>query len=364
MAIYRMAGDKEDLEPIPETSFGEEGVLERQDLQRILRKKPDILEPGLFVITEEFSNWQGSGRSIDLLALDQTGRLVVIELKRGETGEHMDLQALRYAAMVSTITLQQTIRVHQNYLEKLGIEGEAEARVSEHLANTESGEIYTVKPRIILVSEGFSQELTTCAWWLNNNGLDVTCIRMRPYNNCGEVLVETSQIIPLPELGSYLVKVREQEDEQVKAQHSGMGQFMPGGKVFRDQIDLAGTEVQTELKGLYEWALGLEGQELAVLSTYKHEAKCNLLIGIPVGNNPSLIRVIMDATAIRFQPAYFKKYAPASISRMRERFDIDILGYSGAFNRRLEDIDEELLEVLTDAYREANGLLADDGDGE
>ena len=43
MAIYKMVGEKEDLVSIEETSFGAEGVLERQDLQRILRNRPEIL---------------------------------------------------------------------------------------------------------------------------------------------------------------------------------------------------------------------------------------------------------------------------------------------------------------------------------
>ncbi len=57
----------------------------------------------LFVIAEEFGNWEDARRRIDLLALDKAGRLVVIELKRTDDGGHMELQAIRYAAMVSSM---------------------------------------------------------------------------------------------------------------------------------------------------------------------------------------------------------------------------------------------------------------------
>ena len=117
MAIFKMVGDKEDLVKIKSTSFWQEGLLERSDLQRLLRDKPEVLEEGLLIISEEFGNWEDSRRRIDLLALDANGRLTVIELKRGDTGEHMDLQAIRYAAMVANMTFQQAIDTFQSYLE-------------------------------------------------------------------------------------------------------------------------------------------------------------------------------------------------------------------------------------------------------
>lgn len=152
MAIYRMTSDK--LEEIPATSFANENIMERGDLQRLLRDQPDVLEEELFIISEEFSRWQESGRSIDLLGLDAEGRLTVIELKRTESGDHAELQAIRYAAMVANMTMEQAIDAHRDYLTKRGLQGDPQELVEQHLENVESGEIYTEKPRIILVSGG------------------------------------------------------------------------------------------------------------------------------------------------------------------------------------------------------------------
>ena len=359
MAIYKMVGEKEDLVSIEETSFGAEGVLERQDLQRILRNRPEILEDDLFIITEEFSNWQGSGRSIDLLGLDVDGRLVVIELKRGETGEHMDLQAIRYAAMVSTITSQQAIDAHQAYLDRLGLEGNAEERINDHLENPQSKGFSAERPRIVLVSEGFSPELTSCALWLNDSGLDVTCIRMQPHRSGTELLVETSQIIPLPEAQNYLIKVREREEEQGKERQSIMGNFVRGGKNFSERIDSVEESLRKTLGRLYEWAIGLEQEELALLYTYIHNERCNLLIGLPMGNNPNLVRVIMYGSALRIRPRYLEQYCPHSAQRLQELIGQPILGRKSSFNIKLENVRDEYLPVLRDAYREANGLLVE-----
>ena len=68
-------------------------------------------------------------RMIDLLGLDANGRLVVVELKREDQDSLMDLQAVRYAAMVANMTFEQATSVHQSYLTARGIEGDAELRI-------------------------------------------------------------------------------------------------------------------------------------------------------------------------------------------------------------------------------------------
>ena len=112
MALYRVDEADGSLSEIPETSLSGEGMKERGDLQRWLRDNPDALEDGLFVLAEEYGEWADSSRRIDLLALDQNGRLVVIELKRDE-GAFMDLQAIRYAAMVAHMTLDRAVVAHE-----------------------------------------------------------------------------------------------------------------------------------------------------------------------------------------------------------------------------------------------------------
>ena len=44
MAIYKTARDKKEFVEVAPTSFGNEGVLERTDLQGILRDQPEVLE--------------------------------------------------------------------------------------------------------------------------------------------------------------------------------------------------------------------------------------------------------------------------------------------------------------------------------
>ena len=383
MAIYKMVGDKERLEEVAATSFGQEGVFERTDLQRILRDQPEVLEEGLLIISEEFGNWEDSNRRIDLLALDSAGQLVVIELKRGETGGHMDLQALRYAAMVANMTYEQVVENYQTYLERRATAGQeveedaAESLIRDHLASIDV-DVQTVHseiPRVILASENFSKELTTFVMWLNyswlsSEKLDIKCVRLQPHRNGEEILLEASVVVPLPEASEYQIQLAQRERES-RVQYAGVGpragraQHFDGSGEFLESITKSPEKFQQGLKRLHESATSLQSTQLAELGTYIN-AKGDLLrleLRLPgqskflVSFN-NLLHKGGRGGEISFWPDW-EDAAPESRLQMN-----DIIGYptskSGVQHRRLSRLSnlDEVLEAITDAYREANGLLS------
>jgi hypothetical protein len=62
--------------------------------------------------------------------------------------------------------------------------------------------------RIILAAADFSREITSAVLWLNERNLDIRCVRLTPYALGERTLVDVQQVIPLPEMGDYLVQVR------------------------------------------------------------------------------------------------------------------------------------------------------------
>lgn len=127
----------------------------------------------------------------------------------------MELQALRYAAMVSTMTFEQLAETYQRYL---GHVAPAQVDTSRaHLAEflEDAGGEDTVlerRVRIILVSGGFDPQITTTVLWLNDMyGLDITCIRMVPYRVDHRLLLDVQQVIPLPEAEALMVRLRQRE---------------------------------------------------------------------------------------------------------------------------------------------------------
>jgi len=219
MPIYNF--ENNELAKIDITTFSSEGILERRHLQAALKEQIEVISPNSLVISEEFSEWSGSRRRIDLLAVDTEANLVVIELKRDETGEHMDLQSLRYAAMVSTLTFKRAVEIFQKQLDDAGRDEDAESELLAFLGWDEPHEDdFAVDVRIVLVSADFSMELTTSVMWLNERNLDIRCVRLIPHSFEGKVLIDVQQVIPLPEAESYQIKIRQKAEERREARRS------------------------------------------------------------------------------------------------------------------------------------------------
>ncbi len=211
MPLYEMTPDA--FRPISQASFTDLKIRERDSLQRLLRTQIDVLGGDLYVLAEEFGDWNDSRRRIDLLAIDPQANLVVIELKRTNDGGHMELQAIRYASMVSAMTFERAEQIHGEFLTRIGEPAEeARSRMLTFLGWEEPDEeSFAPDVRIVLVSEDFGKELTTAVLWLRERDIDIRCVRLRPYEDGGKRLIDVQQIIPLPEANEYQVQLREKE---------------------------------------------------------------------------------------------------------------------------------------------------------
>lgn len=219
MPLFELNADG--ISPIKSTSFSAERVAERADLQRILRDQIEIVAPNSMVLAEEFCDWEDSRRRIDLLCLDKDANLVVVELKRGDDGGHIDLQAIRYAAMVSRMTFDQAVLAHEQYRERRGSGGDAREEILTFLGwNEPDEEEFAADVRIVLVAADFSREVTTSVLWLNDRDLDIRCVQLLPYRIAGRLVLDVQQVLPLPEAQEFQVRVRGKERAERQARAS------------------------------------------------------------------------------------------------------------------------------------------------
>jgi len=213
MPVFEVAQNQ--LVALRPTTFAEHGFRERADLQRLLRSQIEVIAPDVLVVSEEFGEWEDSRRRIDLLGVDRKGTLVVIELKRTEDGGHMELQAIRYAAMVSQMTFEKVAEVFGRHLAAMGRNEDPRELLLDFLGwDSPNEDRFAQDVRIVLASAEFSKELTTAVLWLIEHGLDIRCVRLRPHTDGSRLFVDVQQVLPLPEASEYFVNLREKQSEE------------------------------------------------------------------------------------------------------------------------------------------------------
>ncbi len=282
MAIYELTSD--DIRELKPTSFQSAGIKERKDLQRVLKENINVISPNTLIIAEEFGEWEDSRRRIDLLGLDSEGNIVVIELKRTDERSYMDLQAIRYAAMVSTMTFDDAVDIYSRYLQSLNSEGDAQRLILEFLDWEEpDDDQFAQDVRIILSAEDFSKELTTAVLWLNKRSIDIRCIRLKPYTDGQRIFVDVQQVIPLAEAEEYQIKIREKEQKERLTRIQKSERFDLRKKFWSQLLERA--RLKTDLyanisPSEYNWigaGSGVRGLGLN-MSIKKHESMVELYI--------------------------------------------------------------------------------------
>jgi hypothetical protein len=209
--------DLETLEaaPMPEMTLESVGIKERADLQRWISKHPEIVDADLLLITSEFDQWaikqQKVPDRLDVLFLDAEGSILVAELKRGKAADTTELQALKYAAYCSQLTVDELIEAFASFHE-VSVE-EARSSLLEHAPALAEGDVGSV--RIRLVAEDFGPAVTSVVLWLREHRIDIGCVEVTARQNSPtSAVLSARQIIPLPAAEDYLVRRRRKDEEE------------------------------------------------------------------------------------------------------------------------------------------------------
>jgi hypothetical protein len=187
---------------------------ERSDLQAMIRNSPRAFfkEMGeeMLLLAEELKPAEFVDDRIDLLALDRSGAVVVIELKRGKDRLQL-LQALAYASMVaewnSDELLKRRAEIENRQFED--IRDEVEEFLETDLENL--NEIQ----RLILIAEAYDYEVLTTAKWLSERyGIDIRCYRVILASDEGNELLTCTCIFPPAEISQHAI-IRKNPDGKV-----------------------------------------------------------------------------------------------------------------------------------------------------
>ena len=113
--LFKIDSKDKQSQAIKEAEFSQLGFQERRDIQEWVAANPSILGEDLLIIGKEFSGFDRTNERLDLLAVDPTGKLVIIELKRDDSGADAYWQAIKYASYFQKTSAVKVVSILASY---------------------------------------------------------------------------------------------------------------------------------------------------------------------------------------------------------------------------------------------------------
>lgn len=202
--LYRIHPEEKILQAVKEIDFADFDFKERYDIQEWVESSPDILGEELLIIAKEFSHFDKTKERPDLIALDKKGNIVIIELKRDDSGIGVEWQAIKYASYLSRFKVSEIVDVYIKYIERYKKEDNLnEENVSQRILDfidKDDLSLINKNQRIILVSHRFAREVTSAVSWLiDKHEVNIKVVQLIPYydNDKDTHYLQSNVILPL-----------------------------------------------------------------------------------------------------------------------------------------------------------------------
>ncbi len=160
------------------------------------------------------------GKALDLLAVDQSGATVVIELKKGIPPRDVIAQALEYTAWVDSLSSEDLDAIAQAYstqahgtpmdVAELYDQTFSELVGDESDEDEEAGPssrvTFNARQRIVIIAEAFPGEMEQTLRFLRGRlGIDITAVRFTVHKLEQETLLDTEVVVGREPVGSVKV---------------------------------------------------------------------------------------------------------------------------------------------------------------
>ena len=184
------------MEEIRIWSIGDSGVRQIQLadamesemlLERTLVKNPDLLMPGLRLVGRQTPT---EGGPLDLLGVDESGKLVVFELKRGALSRDAVAQVIDYASYLDSLSGDALGQLVVGQSGQRGID-KIEDFAQWYSENLGEDDLESLKPiRLVLVGLGVDTSTERMVSFLAKNGqLDISLLTFHGFHYDGRTLL-------------------------------------------------------------------------------------------------------------------------------------------------------------------------------
>ena len=240
--IWALDGDSNVVVPLASKSATDTELL----LEETLVRNPDLLIPRLRLVGRQTPT---DGGPLDLLGVDEDGRLVVFELKRGTLSRDAVAQIIDYASDLDTktdVALAEHIAANSG---GGGIEhiGDFEEWYGE---NTEGQSLDSLRPlRLVLIGLGADDRTERMVRFLaENTGMDISLLTFHGFTYDGKMFLARQVEVeaatnPGPRRpGQYVSRAEKRERLARRVEDSGMSEtFGAAERMFRENWPQAST---------------------------------------------------------------------------------------------------------------------------
>ena len=226
--MYLIDKDSNKLVKVEKKTFKSLGLDERHNLQEWIAKEPSSLGEDLLIIQKEFDGFADTKERLDLLAIDKSGNLVIIENKLDDSGKDVTWQAIKYASYCSSLSKGDVIEIYQKYLNDQCLHESAVDNLSDFFDNRDLKDVdinVGNGQRIFFVAANFRKEVTSSVMWLLNSGLKMKCFKVTPYVYGDKTLLDFDQIIPVKDAEEYTISIAKKTQDESKSGEDKQARF-------------------------------------------------------------------------------------------------------------------------------------------
>jgi hypothetical protein len=202
--VLRIQG--RDAEELTETSLSEEDHQEDDLREWIIGRSAEVLGEDLLVIGRETAV-ADLGDGIDILALDRSGSLVVVELKRGALRKSVDFQSLKYVSYVSRWTYEDIEQQFNQFLQSewgTEIHGEDASFADRIEEFCDDDYELNARQRIFLVGNTVRERIGSVVLWLREQGIDVSIVQFSLLKDPNdELYLDSKTLVPTSDLEKF-----------------------------------------------------------------------------------------------------------------------------------------------------------------
>jgi hypothetical protein len=319
-------------------------------LHNLVEKTPQMLplagSPRLTMLGREVRLGTGSA---DLLAVESTGRLVIIEVKlagNAESRRAVVAQVLSYAGYLQGLDIEQ---LESQILRGASVLAAVQGDDQQHAVDAEDfrdGLAHSLAEgafRLVIVLDSAPDELIQVVGYLQSvtDKIDIDLVTVSAYDIAGSQVLVPQRIDP----GR---RTRQLSDAQVTARQATV--LHRGSAEFRSAIADLPPSQRDPLMHLADWADALEQAGLVKLATYRGKNGRLTLLPRLSPDNAGLVTIYSEnGTAyLQFFRTVFERRAPQSLAAVEAA-----LGTELKRGNWTPDIPDTLLHAVASAYREA-----------